>query len=654
MVEVLATACGAVVVRLTPEEHDLAVARISHLPHLMAAMTAGRLRDIPAQHLALSGQGVRDVTRIAAGDPALWRQIVSANADSLGALLRDVRRDVDGLIAALDTGDVDALDDVLRAGASGAAVILGKHGGPPVDLVAVTVTIPDRPGALAEPAPRGGLDRHQHRGRPDRPRPGPGLRARGDRRRRARRRGPRTVVAGARMGGAPVTFSAMASADPSLAHVVIAMDGTAGAGKSTASRGVARRLGLRYLDTGAMYRALTWEVLRSGTPLGDADAVAERAERVTVSSGTDPDSPSITLDGVDVSREIRTDEVTATVSQVSAVPRVRRLLVDVQRREIGAGGIVVEGRDIGTVVAPDADLKVFLTADPSARARRRAAELSDKHNRDLGFVQADLARRDSADASRPVSGCWRSPPTPSRSTRRTCRWTLSSTRSSSWHGGGWWSAMVAEATGRRDVPDLGDVATLPGRWMWFGKLVVGMAMRRYDVHVRGADHIPAEGPVILASNHMGYLDGPLLFLTSQRGVHAMVKESMFSGPMGFGLARMGQIEVDRFRTDPRAVKNALQLLRRGRVVAIYPEGARGRGDVASTKGGAAYLALVTGAPVVPVACLGTRIDRASAESRPPPGSRLDLVIGSPMRFDAVPWPRTNSRWPPCRRRSNKR
>ena len=200
--------------------------------------------------------------------------------------------------------------------------------------------------------------------------------------------------------------------------------------------------------------------------------------------------------------------------------------------------------------------------------------------------------------------------------------------------------MVVEAVGRRDVPDVASVAVLPEHWMWFGKLAVRAVLRRYDVHVHGADQIPASGPVILASNHMGYLDGPLLFATSRRGVHAMVKESMFSGPMGFGLLQMGQIKIDRFNTDPLAVKQALRLLHGGGVVAIYPEGARGRGDVVVTKGGAAYLALATGAPVVPVACLGTRADGASLETHPPKGARLDLVIGRPLAVDAVPWPRT--------------
>ncbi len=125
--------------------------------------------------------------------------------------------------------------------------------------------------------------------------------------------------------------------------LVIAMDGTAGSGKSSASRGVARALGLRYLDTGAMYRAMTWQMLLDGVDVYDADSVAAKAKTAMIEPGTDPAHPTITLGGRDVSREIRTGEVNVAVSPVSAVPRVRELLAAQQRRIIGAGGIVVEG-----------------------------------------------------------------------------------------------------------------------------------------------------------------------------------------------------------------------------------------------------------------------------------------------------------------------
>jgi cytidylate kinase len=190
-------------------------------------------------------------------------------------------------------------------------------------------------------------------------------------------------------------------AQPSgLASLVVAIDGTAGSGKSTASRGVATRLGLRYLDTGAMYRAMTWQMLLDGVDVFDSEAVATRAETVRIESGTDASAPTITLGGKSVAREIRTGEVNAAVSPVSAVPRVRALLVAQQRDLIGPGGIVVEGRDIGTVVAPNADLKVYLTADPSARALRRSAEMEAGTSGGVSAVEADLLRRDDYDSTR--------------------------------------------------------------------------------------------------------------------------------------------------------------------------------------------------------------------------------------------------------------
>lgn len=185
-----------------------------------------------------------------------------------------------------------------------------------------------------------------------------------------------------------------------MQQLVIAVDGTAGSGKSTASRGVAAALGLRYLDTGAMYRAVTWQMLLDGIDVSDTAAVAQRAETVQLDSATDPVDPRIWLGGVDVSREIRTAQTTAAVSAVSAVPRVRELLVGRQREIIASGGIVVEGRDIGTVVAPGAGVKIYLSAAPGARAVRRSAELTGEQARDVASVEADLVRRDAHDSSR--------------------------------------------------------------------------------------------------------------------------------------------------------------------------------------------------------------------------------------------------------------
>ncbi|MFJ6200151.1 (d)CMP kinase [Micromonospora sp. NPDC092111] len=181
---------------------------------------------------------------------------------------------------------------------------------------------------------------------------------------------------------------------------VVAVDGPSGSGKSTVSRRLAASLGARYLDTGAMYRAITWAVLRSGVDLTDAASVGKVAGEVELRIGTDPQGYGVTVDGVQVDGDIRGPEVTGAVSAVAAVPAIRALLVARQREIIAnAGRIVVEGRDIGAVVAPDADLKVYLTASEAARARRRSAEDA----ADVAATAADLARRDRLDSTRKVN-----------------------------------------------------------------------------------------------------------------------------------------------------------------------------------------------------------------------------------------------------------
>ncbi|MBF8194487.1 (d)CMP kinase, partial [Nonomuraea sp. K274] len=158
-----------------------------------------------------------------------------------------------------------------------------------------------------------------------------------------------------------------------------------------------RALGLRYLDTGAMYRAMTWWMLQQGVDLTDPGAIAARCGEPSIVSGTDPDGPAIHVDGVDVAGPIREAEVTGAVSAVAAVPEVRAHLVARQREIIGAGDIVVEGRDIGAVVCPGAAVKVYLTASPEARARRRSAEVAGST---VEAQQEAMARRDTLDSTR--------------------------------------------------------------------------------------------------------------------------------------------------------------------------------------------------------------------------------------------------------------
>lgn len=176
---------------------------------------------------------------------------------------------------------------------------------------------------------------------------------------------------------------------------MIAIDGPAGAGKSTVGRALAARLGLRYLDTGAMYRAMTYAMQQRGIAEGDLAEVAAIAPSVRID--VDPVSGTVLVDGVDATREIRSREVTAAVSQIAANPAVRAELVQRQRAWVAdRGGAVVEGRDIGSVVFPDAPLKLFVTASPRVRAERRVAEIGG----DVGEVEASIIERDRKDSTR--------------------------------------------------------------------------------------------------------------------------------------------------------------------------------------------------------------------------------------------------------------
>lgn len=163
--------------------------------------------------------------------------------------------------------------------------------------------------------------------------------------------------------------------------------------------------------------------------------------------------------------------------------------------------------------------------------------------------------------------------------------------------------------------------------------------RWYDVQVTGQQYFPAVGPVLVAANHSGFIDGPLMAIMAPRPLHALTKREMFTGAMGPFLRQSGQIPIWREAVDPLAVRTALRVLRDGGCVGVFPEGTRGAGELLTTEGGAAYLALVTGAPVLPLVYLGTREPGGSTNSIPPKGTRVVMQYGEPVRLDRQPWPR---------------
>jgi 1-acyl-sn-glycerol-3-phosphate acyltransferase len=167
-----------------------------------------------------------------------------------------------------------------------------------------------------------------------------------------------------------------------------------------------------------------------------------------------------------------------------------------------------------------------------------------------------------------------------------------------------------------------------------------LVRRRWPLGVHHAARVPRSGGVVLAANHVGAIDGPLLAVLAPRPVHVLTKQEMFAGGLGWFLRAAGQIPLDRFHPDPRAIRTCLRVLRDGGAVGIFPEGTRGDGELHRFHHGAAYLALVTGAPVVPVTMIGTRPPGGGTNALPERGGTLDVVFGQPWRTTQQPWPRT--------------
>jgi 1-acyl-sn-glycerol-3-phosphate acyltransferase len=203
--------------------------------------------------------------------------------------------------------------------------------------------------------------------------------------------------------------------------------------------------------------------------------------------------------------------------------------------------------------------------------------------------------------------------------------------------------MTAELTGHRELPRTDDLAPLPYRFGVPMRRLVGLYIRnRYDLTIHHQELFPRTGPVLVAPNHLGLLDGPLLGSVAPRMVHQLGKIEAFGGFQGKFLVRMGQIPIDRSTYDVLAIRRAIQVLRADRVLTIYPEGTRGPGDFRQVQTGVAYLAMVTGAPILPVALLGTRQLGGDVEHYAPRGSRVDLVYGEPFTVERVPFPRRQS------------
>ncbi len=432
--------------------------------------------------------------------------------------------------------------------------------------------------------------------------------------------------------------------------MIIAIDGPAGSGKSTIAREVAKRLDMRYLDTGAMYRTATLLALEAGLVPDRIDEAAALAAAAPIRFVERPDDLTrVFIGGREVTDDIRGRLVTQNVSAVSADPDVRAVFTERQRAEAARGDVVLEGRDTGTVVFPDADLKIYLVASIEERAHRRQLQLETQGvSQPLEELIADIAVRDAYDSGRELAPLRRADDAVEIDTtgmsiaevieavcaRASAARPLSTPATT--------PASPSEAPPPQPEMSLGSA----GVYKWTLSRMVRSPLDTllyrfaysflptlwrllFRMEISGREHFPLSGPVVLASNHRSNLDPFFLGVSSPRQIHFMAKAELWKvSILGYLIDRLGAFAINRGEADRQAVRRALEVLVAGAVLGIFPEGHRQRhGGFGEIHPGVTLFSLREGAVTIPVVMDGTeRIMRGRIMRFP----RVRVVFGPPL------------------------
>ncbi len=449
-------------------------------------------------------------------------------------------------------------------------------------------------------------------------------------------------------------------------RLVVAIDGPASSGKSSVGAAAARDLGYRFCDTGLLYRAATDLALRRGVGLSDAEALVPLVAEIELAADAEGRLSRVLIDGVDVTDEVRRPEVDRTVSEVSRVPEVRAALLARQRALAAPGGIVMAGRDIGTVVLPDADLKVFLDASAEERARRRAEERGlAPGSAAADEILADLRRRDDLDRNRPVAPLRAAADavhiaTDGNTFDQTVAAVEAAIRAAERQAStrGPLVAAAPGAVGSAVLPSDGEPSSpnpppaddasraSADRITWFNRATDGFgrfAWRLFGrVELHGLDGLRGlEGPILLVANHVSNADAPLIgsYVTPALGrrIYWLGKQEALDWPvLGRLLAANAVIGIERGAADVEAFRTARRVLDEGHVLIVFPEGTRSpTGALQEAKEGTTILALRTGARIVPIGVAGTRRVWPRGQRMPHPGRRrVVLRVGAPFTIEA--------------------
>lgn len=392
----------------------------------------------------------------------------------------------------------------------------------------------------------------------------------------------------------------------------IAIDGPGGAGKSSVARAIAKRLGIIYVDTGALYRNIGFYMLRVGINPKDAEAVTEALGRFTLELKFIDGEQVILLNGENVGDAIRTSEVAMAASDVSAIPAVREYLLEIQRDTAKTNSVVMDGRDIGTVILPDAEVKIFLTASAKARAERRYKELLAKGaSVTLQQVYAEMVERDSNDSNREIAPCVQAKDAILVDN----------------------SNLSAEETVTKIINIIKKKSGKRGNFYSRAKAIVAPLFRFFmRVSVKGVENVPTEGGVLLCANHIAAVDVISIGAVCPRQLTCIAKKELFSVPiLGRIVKALGAVKLDRGGGDVGAIKASVAAVTDGKVVTIFPQGHRYPGVNPATtpiRHGAGLIAYHSKCDVVPV-CINLKKGKYGFLRK------TEVIFGKPIKYSEL-------------------
>lgn len=423
---------------------------------------------------------------------------------------------------------------------------------------------------------------------------------------------------------------------------VVAIDGPAGVGKGTIANLVAEKFGFLNVDTGAMYRSVTLAMLRQNIGIDEEEKIEKLLSEITIELKEDNGKEIVLLNGEDVSEAIRSKEVNAFISGVSALKIVRSKMVILQRRLAEGQKVVMEGRDIGSTVFPNADVKIYLDATVEERANRRLRQNKEK-GIEMSYeeVLESVKKRDLIDSTREVS--------PLRKAEDAilidCT-ELSLEQLSNKVYGIIEEKMNQATISKKKVKSKKVIEEFDkpedSLWMKFQRRLIWHTLRGfyrifYRLEVKGLENIPEEGAFIVCGNHVDFMKVPVIVIYATRKINFIGKAELFNNPF---LARLGKlfdvIPVKRGKQDVDSMKNSLRVLAKGEGLGLFPEGTRnGIAKKVKVKNGAAFMALRTGKPIVPVGIkvekgkiivnYGKLLDYSKYQSKTPEKETLDKV-----------------------------